>query len=69
MFCYARVVRSRNYENAPAMFRDALAHRKKLFKIENKRTKYYCIVFVDDSRLTFKLQDDEFFLMSWFYYV
>lgn len=69
MFCYARVVRSRNYDNAPAMFRDALANRKSLFKVENKRTKYYCVIFNDGSRLTFKLQDDEFFLMSWYYYV
>lgn len=69
MFCQARIVRGRNWEDAPAMFKDALATGVKLFKQENVRTKYYCIQFKDKSRLTFKAQDDEFFLMSWFYYV
>lgn len=65
--CVAREIRQKNYFDNQAMFRDSLKNKLKLYRVENERSRYYSIVFSDNSRLTFKLCEDDFSLISWHY--
>jgi hypothetical protein len=69
MYCVAKMVKSRFYDNHSAMFKYALSIKKNLYKAESLRTKYFCIEFSDNSRLSWRYYDQQLNLMSWYYYI
>jgi len=67
--CKAYLMQNKHGKDFISMFKESLKYRDKLITKDSKLTSYYCVIFDDNSRLTFYKHDKEFRLMSWFYYI
>lgn len=67
--CIAFKVRYKYHMEFDEMLKTALMYKKRLVSKKNPKSEYLCVIFEDNSRLTFKMIDENIELISWFYYI